>query len=51
MQRSSGTAVDETLDDEIRYARAYRCQKQQIHGSSERRQLKALRSSTIEFVN
>jgi hypothetical protein len=24
---------------------------EQIHGSSERRQLKALRSSTIEFVN
>ena len=47
-----GTAVDETLDDEIRVMLVLTGVKsEQIHGSSERRQLKALRSSTIEFVN
>ena len=47
-----GTAVDEELDDEIRVMLVLTGVKsEQIHGSSERRQIKALRSSTIEFVN
>jgi len=47
-----GTAIDESLDDEIRVMLVLTGVKsEQIHGSSESRQLKALRSSTIEFVN
>ena len=47
-----GTAIDESLDDEIRVMLVLTGVKsEQIHGSSETRQLKALRSSTIEFVN
>ena len=47
-----GAAVDETLGDEIRVMLVLTGVKsEQIHGSSENRQLRALRNKSIEFVN
>ncbi len=47
-----GAAVDESLGDEIRVMLVLTGVKsEQIHGSSENRQLRALRNKSIEFVN
>ena len=47
-----GAAVDESLGDEIRVMIVLTGVKsEQIHGSSENRQLRALRNKSIEFVN
>ena len=47
-----GAAVDQDLDDEIRVMLVLTGVKsEQIHGSSENRQLRALRNKSIEFVN
>ena len=47
-----GAAVDEDLGDEIRVMLVLTGVKsEQIHGSSENRQIRALRNKSIEFVN
>ena len=47
-----GAAVDENLGDEIRVMLVLTGVKsEQIHGSSENRQMRALRNKSIEFVN
>ena len=47
-----GAAVDESLGEDImRHVSAYWCAPEQIHGASENRQLRALKSRNIEFVN
>ena len=47
-----GAAVDESLGDEIRVMLVLTGVKsEQIHGTSENRQLRALRNKSIEFVN
>ena len=47
-----GAAVDENIGDEIRVMLVLTGVKsEQIHGSSENRQLRALRNKSIEFVN
>ena len=47
-----GAAVDQNLGDEIRVMLVLTGVKsEQIHGSSENRQLRALRNKSIEFVN
>ena len=47
-----GAAVDQDLGDEIRVMLVLTGVKsEQIHGSSENRQLRALRNKSIEFVN
>tara|TARA_B100000965_G_scaffold381571_1_gene379133 strand:- start:10814 stop:11944 length:1131 start_codon:yes stop_codon:yes gene_type:complete len=47
-----GAAVDENLGDEIRVMLVLTGVKsEQIHGSSENRQIRALRNKSIEFVN
>ena len=47
-----GAAVDEELGDEIRVMLVLTGVKsEQIHGSSENRQMRALRNKSIEFVN
>jgi len=47
-----GAAVDESLQDELRVMLVLTGVKSdQIHGSTENRQLRALRSQHIEFVN
>ena len=47
-----GAAVDEDLGDEIRVMLVLTGVKsEQIHGSSENRQMRALRNKSIEFVN